>query len=141
MKKKFLAFLTVLFLLLHIQNSIAQTSEYKVVFDLTSSDTTDHQSLIRWLAGISMANPNAQMEVVLYGQSLSMVTKGQSVAANEVEALAKSKNIAFRVCEIALKKHALTKSDLLSGVETVPDGITEIVQKQAQGWGYIKAGR
>ena len=143
MKKQFsaLAFVASFFVLLHTQQVTAQNNGYKVVFDITSSDSTDHQSLIRWLNGISKSNPNAQMEVVFYGRSLPMVTKGKSGVAGEVEKLAKNKNISFRVCEIAMERHQLTKSDLLPGVETVPDGIAEIVQRQTEGWGYIKAGR
>lgn len=143
MKNKFLvvAVFSTLFGLLHTQNALAQNSNYKVVFDLTSSDTADHQSLIRWLNGISKGNSNAQLEVVLYGQSLPLVTVGKSALSTEVQTLAKNKNITFLVCEIAMKRHQLTKADLLPGVETVPDGIAEIVQKQAQGWGYIKAAR
>ena len=143
MKNRFspLVFVTILFMLLYTQNVSAQNNAYKVVFDITSSDSTDYQSLIRWLNGISKSNSNAQMEVVFYGRSLPMVTMGKSGVAEEVEELAKNKNISFRVCEIAMKRHQLTKSDLLPGEETVPDGIAEIVQRQTEGWGYIKAGR
>ena len=143
MKNRFspLVFVTILFMLLYTQNVSAQNNAYKVVFDITSSDSTDYQSLIRWLNGISKSNSNAQMEVVFYGRSLPMVTMGKSGVAEEVQELAKNKNISFRVCEIAMKRHQLTKSDLLPGVETVPDGIAEIVQRQTEGWGYIKAGR
>ena len=136
-----LAFVIGLFATLYIQNAMAQSNGYKVVFDITSSDSTDHQSLIRWLTGISKSNPDAQMEVVFYGRSLPMVTMRESGVANEIQTLAKNKNISFRVCEIAMKRHQITKSDLLPGVETVPDGIAEIVQRQTEGWGYIKAGR
>ena len=143
MKKKFsaLVFVTTLFVLLNTQNVAAQNNAYKVVFDITSSDSTDHQSLIRWLNEISKSNPNALMEVVFYGKSLPMVTTEKSVVAEEVQKLAKNKNISFRVCEMALKRYQLTKSDLLPGVEIVPDGIAEIIQRQTEGWGYIKAGR
>ncbi len=136
-----LAFATTMFALSQKQNVFAQTKDYKVVFDLTSGDTTDHQSVLRWLNGISKGNPDAKLEVVFYGQSLSMVTAGKSTVSEQVKELAKNKNIAFRVCAVALKAHHLTTSDLLPGVETVPDGIGEIVQKQKQGWSYIKAGR
>jgi intracellular sulfur oxidation DsrE/DsrF family protein len=40
---------------------------------------------------------------------------------------------------VALKNNHVDKSQLLPGVETVPDGIYEIISKQKQGWGYIKA--
>ncbi|HOZ97163.1 MAG TPA: DsrE family protein [Niabella sp.] len=143
MKNKYfiLAIIGLFFSIVIPQNLWAQKSEYKVVFDLTSSDTTDHQSLIRWLNGIIKGNPEAQLEVVLYGKSLSLVAIGKSPLATDVQTLAKNKNISFRVCEIAMKRHQLTNADLLPGVGTVPDGIAEIVQKQQQGWGYIKAGR
>lgn len=143
MKKQFLIIATFCTLLglFYTQHVMTQNKEYKVVFDLTSADAADHQSLIRWLNGISKGNPDAQLEVVFYGRSLPMVTLGKSAVAEEIQTLAKNKNISFRVCEMAMKRHQLTKADLLPGVETVPDGIAEIVQKQAMGWGYIKAGR
>lgn len=132
---------TALFAVCDTQIVMAQKHEYKVVFDLTSGDEADHQSLIRWLKAISKNNPAAQLEVVFYGQSLPMVTVGKSTLTEDVQELAKNKNISFRVCEMAMQRHKLTKSDLLPGVGTVPDGIAEIVQKQSMGWGYIKAGR
>ena len=42
----------------------------------------------------------------------------------------KNPNLAFRVCAIALRNNSVDKSQLLPGVETVPDGIYEIVLKQ-----------
>jgi len=111
---------------------------YKVVFDLTSKDSSDQKSVIRWLNEVSKAEPNAQMEVVMYGQGLDLVTKGKSAVADEVERLAQNRNIAFKVCRVAMKAHHLELNDLLQGVQTVPDGIYEVISKQQQGWGYIK---
>ena len=116
----------------------AQTAPYKVVFDLTSGDTSAYKTVIRWLNSISAANPQANMEVVLYGQSLGMVTKN-SIVENEVQSLAQKNNIQFAVCEMAMKRHQVDKSELIPGVTTVPDGIYEIIAKQKEGWGYIKA--
>ena len=117
----------------------AQTPDYKVVFDLTNKDTTVHQSVIRWLKGISKSDPDAKMEVVLYGKSLDMVVKDRSSVAKDVMKLAENKNIAFRVCAVAMKHQNINESQLLPGVKTVPDGIYEIIAKQKEGWGYIKA--
>ncbi len=117
----------------------AQTPDYKVVFDLTSKDTMDHKAVIRWLNEISKSTPTAKLEVVFYGQSLDMVVKDKSVVPGEVTKFAATKNISFKVCEIAMKNHNINKSELLPGVETVPDGIYEIITKEKEGWGYIKA--
>jgi intracellular sulfur oxidation DsrE/DsrF family protein len=50
----------------------------------------------------------------------------------------KNPNVTFKVCAVALRNNSVDTSQLLPGVETVPDGIYEIVSKQQDGWGYIK---
>lgn len=116
-------------------------SDYKVVFDLTSSDTNNHKAVIRWISLITESQPQAQLEVVFYGQSLDMIVKDKSTVAADVTRLAANKNVAFKVCAIAMKHHNIDKSQLLPGVQTVPDGIYELISKQREGWGYIKAVR
>lgn len=111
---------------------------YKVVFDLTSKDSNDQKTVIRWLNEVSKAEPTAQMEVVMYGQGLDLVTRGKSAVSEDVLRLAQNNNIAFKVCRVAMKAHNLQPGDLLQGVQTVPDGIYEVISKQQQGWGYIK---
>lgn len=113
-------------------------SNYNVVFDLTSKDTVDHKNVIRWINEIIKAYPDAKLEVVFYGQSLDLVTKNKSVVPDQLIKLAGSKNASFKVCSAAMKKYNIDKNQLLPGVETVPDGIYEIVNKQREGWGYIK---
>ncbi len=117
----------------------AQTVPYNVVFDLTSKDTNNHKSVIRWLQLISSDRPDAQLEIVLYGQSLDMIVKDKSVVANELKGLTENKNISVKVCAAAMKRHNIDKSQLLPGVVIVPDGIYEIITRQKEGWGYIKA--
>ena len=112
--------------------------DYRVVFDFTSKDSIDHKAVIRWLNEVTKAEPTAQMEVVMYGQGLSLVTKGKSFVADDVARLAQNKNISFKVCQAALKNQGIDQSQLITGVGTVPDGIYEIISKQREGWGYIK---
>jgi uncharacterized protein len=117
----------------------AQISDYKVVFDLTSKDTNDHKAVIRWLNEVLKSDSAAQLEVVFYGKSLDMIVKDRSVVAESVSKLALNKNISFKVCAIAMKNNQVAESQLLPGVQIIPDGIYEIMIKQKQGWGYIKA--
>ncbi len=129
-------------LLLIISNYvIAQKAPYNVVFDVTTKDTVVHQMVIRWVDEISKANPEANIEVVFYAKSLDMITVDKSVVANEVIKYAGNKNVSFKVCEVAMKKNGVDKDMLLRGVKTVPDGIYEIIARQHDGWGYIKASR
>src|SRR4051794_32344745 len=116
-------------LLVYIPASLFAQKPYNVVFDLTSEDTTDQKAVIRWLKGISNERPDAKLEVVLYGRSLGMITKDESVVSKDIQDLVANKNISFKVCAMAMKRHNLQMQQLLPGVETVPDGIFEIVSK------------
>lgn len=67
-----------------------------------------------------------------------MLVNGKSTSNSEVAELALQKNVAFKMCGITLERHHLQRSDLVAGVEVVPDAIIEIVTRQGEGWGYIK---
>lgn len=123
-----------------IENAKSQVTDYKVVFDITTKDTNVHKAVIRWCNEITSAYPEAKLEVVYYAQSLEMITQGRSVVANDIATLINEKNVSFKVCSTAMKRWNIEKSQLLPGVTTVPDGIYEILQKQREGYGYIKAG-
>lgn len=118
-------------------STLAQSAPYRVVFDLTSGDTSEHRTVLRWINGITSNNPDAQLQVVFYGKSLPMITQA-STMKNEVAAALQNKNVSFKVCEASMKRQQVDKSQLLPGVTTVPDGIYEIVSKEQEGWGYIK---
>ena len=117
---------------------LAQTSNYKVVFDMTSKDSVNQQSLIRQLSSIRESNPAAKLEVVIYGQGLGLVTKEGSAQQSAISRLLSTDGISFKVCAITMKRYNVDKTQLLPGVEIVPDGIYEIISKQQEGWGYIK---
>jgi intracellular sulfur oxidation DsrE/DsrF family protein len=116
----------------------AQDHPYRVVFDLTSRDTLEQKAVLRWVKEVSAASANAQIEVVMYAKGFELVLPERSAYIAEVKEAMKNPNVAFRVCAIALKNNGVDKSQLLQGVQTVPDGIYEIVSKQQDNWGYIK---
>jgi uncharacterized protein len=116
----------------------AQTSQYRVVFDLTSKDSLEQQAVMRWVKEIRASNPDAQLEVVMYGKGFNLVMTEKSSVASDVQAALKNPNTTFSVCAVAMKNNNVTLSQLYPGVKTVPDGIYEIISKQREGWGYIK---
>src|SRR6478672_5169709 len=106
--------------LINAQNA---PTNYRVVFDLTSKDSTDQKNVLRWLNEISKSNADAKLEVVMYGQGLDLVVKSKSPAESMITNLESNKNVTFKVCEIAMKAHNIDKTQLIPGVGTVPDGI------------------
>lgn len=132
------SFILTCLLLINAVTAISQAVPYKVVFDLTGSDTLEHRAVIRWLNEITSAHKDANLEVVMYAKGLDLVTKGKTNYADAVMKMMDNKNVSFKVCAVAMKNLHVEKNDLLPGVEIVPDGIYEVITKQSQGWGYIK---
>jgi uncharacterized protein len=128
----------VLFALLSDGSVHAQQQPYRVVFDLTSRDTLEQRAVLRWLKEVGTSSPNTQMEVVMYAKGFDLVMPERSAYIAEVKEAMKSPNVAFKVCAIALRNSNVDKSQLLPGVQVVPDGIYELVSKQQDHWGYIK---
>lgn len=119
----------------------AQKVPYNVVFDMTSDDTVTQKMAIRWISEVVDYNPDANVEMVFFGKSLGMIVQGRSIVADAIKSYSGKKNVAFKVCAIAMKNNKIDQSQLLPGVQIVPDAIYEIISKQHDGWGYIKVSR
>lgn len=128
----------ILILLVLPAMAYAQTKPVRIVFDVTSKDTLTHQAVMRHVNGMASSYPNSNFEVVVYGAAVSMFQKEKSTVSKDIETACTKKNVSFVVCEQAMKRHNIDKSQLLPGIVMVPDGILEIVMKQGEGWGYIK---
>ncbi|HSZ34922.1 MAG TPA: DsrE family protein [Puia sp.] len=118
----------------------AQTSNYKVVFDMSSRDSINQQAIVREIGLITGASPDAKLEIVIYGQGMDLVVKDRSPQQSAVEKIIADNKASFKVCAMTMKRTNIDKSQLIPGVEVVPDGVYEIISKQQQGWGYIKVG-
>jgi intracellular sulfur oxidation DsrE/DsrF family protein len=136
--KKYLLCLSLIMLAATFAN--AQAKNYKVVFDMSSRDTVNQQAIIREIGLITGANPDAKLEVVIYGQGLDLVVKDRSAQQSAVQKLIAENKATFKVCAMTMKRNNIDNAQLVQGVEVVPDGIYEIISKQQEGWGYIKVG-
>lgn len=115
-----------------------QAKPVKIVFDVTSKDTLTHQAVMRHVTGMAKSYPDSKFEVIIYGGAISMVTQGKSTVTKSIEQLGTNPGVSFKVCALTMKRHQVTDGQLVSGVKVVPDAILEIVNRQGEGWGYIK---
>jgi len=112
---------------------------YRVVFDLTSRDSLDQKAVVRWIKEVTTSSPTADIEVVMYAKGFELVMPDKSTVLADVQNAIKNPKVSFKVCAIAMKNNNIEKTQLLPGVQVVPDGIHELVMKQQENWGYIKA--
>ena len=79
---------------------------------------------------------NVEIEIVAYGPGIGML-KAESVVGNRIgEAVGNGVKVA--ACENTMRGQKLQKSDMLGGIAYVGAGVVEIMQKQQQGWAYLR---
>jgi intracellular sulfur oxidation DsrE/DsrF family protein len=79
---------------------------------------------------------NVDIEIVAYGPGIGMV-KADSVVGTRVDEALKS-GVKVLACENTMRGQKLTKPDMLAGIGYVSAGVVEIMEKQQQGWAYIR---
>ena len=79
---------------------------------------------------------NVDIEIVAYGPGIGMLKADSAVGARVDEELASGVKVV--ACENTMRGQKLTKPDMLPNVGYVSAGVVEIMQKQQQGWAYIR---
>jgi intracellular sulfur oxidation DsrE/DsrF family protein len=79
---------------------------------------------------------NVDIEIIAYGPGIGML-KSDSVVGNRVEEAGKA-GVKVIACENTMRGQKLTQADMLSGIGYVPAGVVTLMQRQQQGWAYIR---
>ena len=79
---------------------------------------------------------NVDVEIVAYGPGIGML-KSDSVVGNRIEEAVKA-GVKVVACENTMRGQKLTPVDMLSGIGYVGAGVVELMQRQQQGWAYIR---
>jgi len=79
---------------------------------------------------------NVDIEIVAYGPGINML-KADSVVGNRVDE-AVAAGVKVVACENTMRNQKLAKQDMLPKVDYVMAGVVELMQKQQQGWAYIR---
>lgn len=91
------------------QNSFTQSNaqtkdSYRIIFQLTSSDSLVHKALMRQITNATTVAPGTQVEVVCHGPGIEMLLKDKSVDKILREHVAKG--VSFVACENTMKEKA-----------------------------------
>jgi intracellular sulfur oxidation DsrE/DsrF family protein len=79
---------------------------------------------------------NVEIEIVAYGPGIGML-KAESVVGNRIgEAVGGGVKVV--ACENTMRAQKLSKSDMVGGISYVGAGVVEIMQRQQQGWAYLR---
>jgi intracellular sulfur oxidation DsrE/DsrF family protein len=121
------------------QNKTELKPEHKIIFQLTTGDTTAHKQLMKQFSNMLSVSPTTKIEVVCHGAGLEMLVIGKTIVEDKIK-LFSDKGVVFNACEFSIKERKVDRTQIIKSAGFVPAGIIEIVSKQEQGWSYIKAG-
>ena len=113
--------------------------QHRIVMQLTSGDTLVHKNLMKQLRNMKEAAPTMQLEVVCHGPGMDMLMDDRSVVKEKVKEFA-GRGIVFLACENTMAERKLDRTKVLPEAGFVKAGIIHIVERQEEGWSYIKAG-
>ena len=63
---------------------VKKNQMHKIVFQMVSKDTADHNAMVRQLNNILKLSPGTKLEVVCHGPGLSFIHKDKSLVLNDL---------------------------------------------------------
>jgi hypothetical protein len=79
---------------------------------------------------------NVEIEIVAYGPGIGMLRRDSPVVSRVDEAL--TSGVKIVACENTMLNQKLTPADMLPSIGYVGAGVVEIMQRQQQGWSYLR---
>lgn len=137
--KKLLLLLSLLSVIASSVHAQSGSRHHRIVMQLVSGDTLVHKGLMRQLRNMREAAPDMELEVVCHGPGMDMLMSDRSIVADRVKEFS-DKGIHFLACENTIKERKLDRAQVLPSAGFVNAGIIHIVERQEDGWSYIKAG-
>ena len=112
---------------------------HQIVFQLSNADPEVHKGLMKQFGHILEAAPDTKIEVVCHGPGLDMLVKDKTTVNDKIGEF-KSRGVKFFACENTMKQKNIDKAAIIPEADYVTAGIIYIVERQEQGWSYIKSG-
>lgn len=116
----------------------AQAADKHVVLQVSDNDEAKWNLALNNAKNLQTAlgAGNVDIEIVAYGPGIGML-KAESTVGNRVLD-AGTNGVKVIACENTMKAQKLGKDEMLGGIGYVPSGVVEIMERQQQGWGYIR---
>lgn len=122
-----------------LAQTAAAAPKYRVVMQVSNPDPRGwNQALNNSLALTKNAGKaNVEIRIVGIGMGIGMLKQGSP--AEKLVAAALAQGVKVLACGETMKALLLEKEDMLANIGYVPGGIIEILDRQSEGWHYIKA--
>ena len=107
-----------------------------VVFQISEGDAFKQKLLLNNVANLLEHGEPDQVEVVAYGPGLRLFAH-DNPRSQRIQSLM-DRGVTFTACATTMRVKDKDLADLVAGARKVPSGVAHLVQRQAQGWGYLR---
>lgn len=113
--------------------------KHRVVMQFTTSDTAAHRALMNQLKNVleGFGEENLEMEIVCHNKGMDLLMKTSPFASKVVDF--QQKGIKFLACRQTMNQRNIKEEDIIS-CPIIPRGLIWIIERQEEGWSYLKGG-
>ena len=136
-----------LLVIVPLSTSLADEKIHRIVMQISSGDPARMNLILNNASNINKyyldKGEEAKIEIVAYGPGLTMLRGDKSPVKKRVKTIAQNfENVSFKACNNTLqkliKKEKKKDIPLLPEAKIVPSGVIHLIQRQEEGWTYIK---
>lgn len=108
----------------------------KVVFQVSDNDPAKWNLALNNAKNVQKDLKGSEIEIVAYGPGINMLKADSEVATRVAEAA--DSGVKIVACGNTMRGQKLTKEDMNPKVGYVPAGVVEIMERQMQGYTYVR---
>ena len=113
---------------------------HRVVMHLNSGDEKVQRGALNNIRHLyqELGRERLQLELVVHGAGLSLFTKNVTTLGQELAQLKADYGVHYIACSNTMKAMKITRDDLIGEVEDTVPAMVRLMERQEQGWVYIK---
>ncbi|MBI5898419.1 MAG: DsrE family protein [Rhodocyclales bacterium] len=116
----------------------AEPAKARVIFQVSDADPAKWNLAFNNIKNVQadLGKDGTEVEIVAYGPGIGML-KADSLVANRV-ADAMAAGVKVMACENTMTNQKIKREDMMEKIGYVKAGVVELMQKQREGWAYIR---
>jgi intracellular sulfur oxidation DsrE/DsrF family protein len=113
---------------------------HRVVMHLNSGDEKTQRGALNNIRHLyqEVGRERLQVELVVHGAGLGLLMKKTTAFASELTALKTDYGVEYTACSNTMKAMNVTRDDLIAEVGDAAPAMVRLMERQEQGWTYIK---
>lgn len=110
----------------------------RVIFQVSDADPAKWNLALNNIKNVQtdLGTANTEVEIVAYGPGIGMLKADATVANRIIDAMAQG--VKVMACENTMTNQKIKREDMLDKIGYVKAGVVELMQKQREGWAYIR---